>query len=90
MVISNLRPKNIILALCPSELVARSLSLNYGVYPVVTNLVLDDDMDETVNGAKETAINVLKLKENDIIIITGGIHHNKAVKQTNFMKIEEI
>ena len=90
MVISNLRPKNIILALCPNEKVSRSLSLNYGVYPVVTNLVLDDDMDETVNGAKETAINVLKLKENDIIIITGGIHHNKAVKQTNFMKIEEI
>ena len=90
MVISNLRPKNIILALCPSEKVSRSLSLNYGVYPIVTNLVLDDDMDETVNGAKETAINVLKLKEKDIIIITGGIHHKKEVKQTNFMKIEEI
>ena len=90
MVISNLRPKNIILALCPNEKVSRSLSLNYGVYPIVTNLVLDDDMDETVNGAKETAISVLKLKEKDIIIITGGIHHNKAIKQTNFMKIEEI
>lgn len=89
-VISNLRPKPIILALCPNEKVARSLSLNYGVYPVISSFVKDDDMDQTVENARNTAIKVLDLKENNIIIITGGIHHNKAIKQTNFMKIEEI
>jgi len=89
-VISNLRPKTIVLALCPSEKVARSLSLNYGVYPVVSLLVKDDDMDDTVENAKNIAIEELNLTEGDIIIITGGIHHKKEVKQTNFMKIEEI
>ena len=89
-VLSNLRPKSIILALCPSEDIARKLLLNYGVYPIISDMVKDDDMDFTVNNAREVAKEVLKLKENDIIIITGGIHHNKAIKQTNFMKIEEI
>ena len=89
-VISNLRPKSMILALCPNEGVARKLLLNYGVYPIVTSLVKDDDMDETVNNARQEAITFLGLKSNDIIIITGGIHNNRAIKQTNFMKIEEI
>ena len=89
-VISNLRPNTLILALCPSEEVARKLLLNYGVYPIVTSLVKDDDMDETVNNARQEAITFLGLKSNDIIIITGGIHNNRAIKQTNFMKIEEI
>lgn len=90
IVLSNLRPKSIILALCPNERVARKLLLNYGIYPIITDMVKDDDMDYTVNNAREVAKKVLNLKENDIIIITGGIHHNKAIKQTNFMKIEEI
>lgn len=89
-VISNLRPKSLVLALCPNEKVARSLLLNYGVYPIITNMVKDDDMDETVDNARDVAKEVLGLQEKDIIIITGGIHHNKAIKQTNFMKIEEI
>ena len=53
-------------------------------------MVKDDDMDETVDNARDVAKEVLGLQEKDIIIITGGIHHNKAIKQTNFMKIEEI
>lgn len=89
-VISNLRPHTLILALCPTEEVARQLLLNYGVYPIVTRLVKDDDMDDTVNNAREEAIKFLNLEQDDIIIITGGIHHNRAIKQTNFMKIEEI
>ncbi len=89
-VISNLRPRPIILAPCPNEQVARSLALNFGVYPVVTPNVNDDDMDEAVKHAKKVAIDYLGLKANDVIIITGGIHENQAIKQTNFMKIEEI
>lgn len=90
VVISNLRPKPIILAPCPNEKVARSLSLNYGVYPIVSENTKDDDMDETVKYAKQEAIEYLGLRKDDKIIITGGIHENKSIKQTNFMKIEEI
>ena len=89
-VISNLRPNSIILALCPNESVARKLLLNYGVVPVVSDLVKDDDMDETVNNARQEAILFLGLQASDTIIITGGIHNNRAIKQTNFIKIEEI
>ena len=88
--ISNLRPKPIILAPCPTEEVARSLTLNYGVYPVVVNSVKDNDMDKAISDSREVAIKVLNLQENDKILITGGIHHNVAIKQTNFMKIEQI
>ena len=88
-VISNLRPKTIIIAPCPNEKVARSLSLNYGVYPVVSK-VDDNDMDDLVHHAKEVAKNILNLSSNDVIIITGGVHDNMTLKQTNFMKIEEI
>ncbi|MBR1386693.1 MAG: pyruvate kinase [Bacilli bacterium] len=88
-VISNLRPKTIIIAPCPNEKVARSLSLNYGVYPVVSK-VDDNDMDDLVHHAKEVAKKILNLSSNDVIIITGGVHDNMTLKQTNFMKIEEI
>ena len=90
IVISNLRPKTVILAPCPNEKVARGLTLNYGVYPIVSENTKDDDMDETVKYAKEEAIRFFGLHQNDKIIITGGIHGNKSIKQTNFMKIEEI
>ena len=89
-VISNLRPKTIILAPCPNDAVARGLSLNYGVYPIVCENTKEDDMDDNVKNAKELAVRILGLHQNDKIIITGGIHENKSIKQTNFMKIEEI
>jgi len=88
-VISNLRPHPIVLALCSSEAVARRLSLNYGVYPIIVS-VDHNDMDEVVRVCREVAVNVLRLQEHDVVVITGGIHANKSIKQTNFMKIEEI
>ena len=88
-VISNLRPNTMILALCPNNKIARALSLNYGVYPVVIDID-HDDMDDVAVACKSVATTMLDLKEKDIIIICGGIHTNKDVKQTNFMKIEEI
>lgn len=88
-VISNLRPHPIILALCQTEKVARMLSLNYGVYPMIVN-VDHNDMDDTVAACRKVAIEALGLKEKDVIVIAGGIHTNQDIKQTNFMKIEEI
>ena len=89
VVISNLRPKSVILALCPNEAISRSLSLNYGVYAVVLP-TFENDMDDVVEKCKAEAIKYLNLNKNDVIIITGGIHKDKEIKQTNFMKIEEI
>lgn len=89
MVMSNLRPNPIILAACPNEKVARRLALSYGVYPMVVNID-ENDMDEAVLRSKKIAREFLDLKDNDIIIVTGGIHEKQYIKQTNFLKIEQI
>jgi len=90
MVMSNLRPNPVILAICSTEKVARKLALNYGVYTEIV-AIDDNDMDDVVHHCKKEAKEFFGLNENDIIIITGGIHDNPThKKQTNFLKIEEI
>lgn len=86
--VSNLRPKCLILATCPNERVARSLALNFAVYPVVTNVL--DSIDKIVEDAKNKALNFADLKKDDLILITGGFYDNSDIKGTNFMKIERI
>ncbi len=88
-VISNLRPNPVVLAICPNEKVARKLTLNYGVNPIVVEHD-DTSMDLVVEHAKRLAKSILKLDPLDKIIVTGGIHSNPTIKQTNFLKIEEI
>ena len=85
--ISNLRPNSIILATVPSEKVAKSLALNYGVYATIVKEY--NSTDEVVNDGKKQAQEFMDLKKNDKIIITGGFP-NTGVKVTNFMKIEEM
>ena len=86
--ISNLKPNSLVLATCPSENVARSLALNWGVYSRIVPVY--NSTDEIVDDAKVNATEFLNLKKNDVIVITGGFPNNTACKKTNFMKIEEI
>jgi pyruvate kinase len=83
-----LKPKNIIIATCPSEEVVRSLALNWGVYPVLVPLY--NNTDDIVKTAKEKAVEMLNLKDGDHIIITGGFHIQNKERTTNFLKIEQI
>lgn len=85
--ISNIRPDAPILAQCISENVARSLSLYYGVYTKI--IPVFDTTDEILNESLKNAKNFINLKENDIIIITGG-SHTLENKSTNLLKIERI
>jgi len=87
-IISNLRPSCPILATCTTENVARSLMLNWGVYPVLTNPYVSTD--EIVNDGKSKALEFINMNSNDIILITGGFPNDTEVKSTNFMKIEKI
>lgn len=86
--ISNLKPSCCVLATCTEENVARSLMLNWGVYPVVTKKYTSTDeiVSDSISKAKEFK----KLNENDIILITGGFNNNPLVKSTDFIKIEQI
>ena len=86
--VSNLRPKCTVLATCVSSEVARSLALNWAVYPVVTNLY--NSTDEIISDAKKKASEFMNLNSGDLILITGGFPNNTEVKTTNFMKIEMI
>lgn len=86
--ISNLRPKTIILAECPTEKVAHSLALRFGVY--ATLLPVYESTDELIEEAIKKAKEFMSLKENDLIVVTGGFPNNTTVKTTNFLKIETI
>lgn len=85
--ISNLKPRCLVLAATNSEDVARSLALNYAVYPVVIEKA--KSIEEFTTIAKEKAKELMGAKEGDIIALTGGFPKNGA-KQTNFLKIEQI
>ena len=86
--ISNLRPKTIILAACPTEKVAKSLALRFGVY--TTLLPIYESTDEMVDEAIVKTKELINLKEKDLIVVTGGFPNNGPVKTTNFLKIERI
>ena len=84
--ISNLRPRSLILASTPSEKVARSLALSAGVYPVLTNEY--NSTDEIVEDSIVKSKEFTNIEKDDLLIITGGFPNN--AKTTNFMKIEKI
>ncbi len=86
-VISKYRPNCIILATSQNIDTVRSLSLNYGIYPILVPQF--DNTDDIVKNAVEVSKEFNSLQKNDKIIITGGFPNNNT-KHTNFMKIENI
>jgi pyruvate kinase len=85
--ISNHRPECPIIALTTNEYVARSLVLNYGVYPIITEEI--NDIDEIIESSVSVTNEKLSLNPNDKIIVVGGFPLT-GTNMTNFMKIEEI
>lgn len=86
--ISTLKPKSPIVALCTTEKTAKSLALNYGVYPKIAREF--DSLDKTMQCARNEAIRFMKLDRGDRIILTGGFPKITGEKATNFMKIDTI
>ena len=85
--ISNLEPKCPILALVSDDNIANKLTLNYGVYTKVVDIV--NDIDELVDMSIKEAKEFVKLEQGDNIIVTGGLVDGK-IGFTNLMKIETI
>ena len=86
--VSNLRPKCPILATCTDSQVARHLALNFGVYPVVTNVY--NSTDEIIIDSKAKALDFMEMNPGDLIVVSGGFPNTGVSKTTNFMKIEKI
>jgi len=83
--VSSLRPNSIIVAAVPSEKIARSLALKWGVYPKVVKAYADTD--ELVRDGIKAAKEMIHLNKGDIVTVVGGFPHDA---HTNFMKIEEV
>ena len=86
--ISNLRPNTMIIAACPNEDVAHKLALNFGVYPMITDL--SGSTDEIVKKCTEQAKKEFGLKENDLVVVTGGFPNSTTTPRTNYLKIETL
>lgn len=84
--ISYFRPKSPILGLSPNKDTALSLTLYYGITPVVVKKYKETDeiLKECVKKYKD----IMETKTEDIVIITGGLPINS--QNTDFMKIEKI
>lgn len=85
--VSAFRPSCIIIAPTPNKKVATSLSLNWGVIPVLVSVF--KSTDQIVDEALKISKKMLELEKEDKVIITGGFPF-KNNKNTNFMKVEEI
>lgn len=70
-VVSTFRPKAPIIACTSSDRVARSLSLSWGVTPLVKRHIESDG--EIFNVAIDAAIKKELIKEGDLIVITAGV-----------------
>lgn len=84
--ISKFRPGVPVIAIVPDAEVARSLALNWAVYPVVANL--DLPVEGLLEKGAEIAKVVCDLDKGDTVILTGGIP--KGSRSTNLMHIQVI
>ena len=85
-ILSRFRPPVPIIAVVPNDKIARSLNLHYGVIAVVNS---NYDFDFLSTKAKYLALEILKLKKGDKIVIVGG-HPFAHNTKTNFIKLDEI
>lgn len=85
--VSNYRPYPPIIVTTPYKNVATSLSLNWGIIPVIVDKF--SSTDEIIENAKIESKRILNIEKEDKIVITGGFPIKNA-RNTNFIKIEEI
>ena len=96
-ILSNLKPKAPILAICDEEKLGRRIGLNYGVYSVVSKR--ETSIDKFIVEAKKCAVEFakrenIKLESGDKILITAGFvesdENSRKYVDSNLMKIDVI
>ncbi|BDR58670.1 pyruvate kinase [Xylocopilactobacillus apicola] len=85
--ISKYRPKADILALTPNEDVQRSLTINWGVQPVLVKN--PNSTDELFDLATQKAVELGFAEEGDLILITAGVPVGET-GTTNVLKVQLI
>lgn len=96
-ILSNLKPKAPILAICDDEKLGRRIGFNYGVYSIVSER--SSSIDKFIVEAKKCALEFsesvgLGLKSGDKILITAGFvgsdENSRKYADSNLMKIDTI
>ena len=96
-ILSNLKPKAPILAICDEEKLGRRIGLNYGVYSIVSKR--ETSIDKFIVEAKKCAVEFaqkenIKLESGDKILITAGFvesdENSRKYVDSNLMKIDVI
>lgn len=96
-ILSNLKPRVPILAICEDEKLGRRIGLNYAVYPFVSNR--ETSIDKFIVEAKKCALEFakregIKLESGDKILITAGFvesdENSRKYVDSNLMKIDVI
>jgi len=85
--VSKYRPRCPIIAVTPSNQVARSLSINFGVQTIIS--IKLTSTDELMADAVEKCLYAGYIKKGDVVIIAAGIPVGKS-GTTNMMKMQEI
>lgn len=82
--VSKFRPECPIIAVTPYEKVARSLALDWGVYPATTTTM--QTTDELIEKSAEIALQSDYVKKGDLVVIAAGIPVNYS-GSTNMLKV---
>lgn len=83
-IVSKFRPECPIIAVTPYDRVARSLALNWGVFPIVADKT--ETTDELIDKSVDIALETGYVKKGDVVVIAAGIPVN-YVGTTNMMKV---
>ena len=84
---SRFRPRCIIIAVSPNKETLRSLSIYFGVNPIMVDNL--KSLDDIVKQAKKMVKDIVDIEDEDKIIITSG-YPFKDVRHTNLIEIEEL
>lgn len=85
--LSKYRPKVPIVAITPFEEVRRTLSLNFGVFPITCKMF--NNTDEILSEARQIAHSLNFAKKDDSIIVAAGMPTTQT-GGTNMLKIEKL
>jgi pyruvate kinase len=85
--VSRYRPYQPIIAVTPSEVVARRLSLSWGVVPVT--MPAPESIEEVFSLAGRAAVESGAARQNDVVVITAGLPLSVS-GSTNLVKIHTI
>ncbi|PJI07828.1 MULTISPECIES: pyruvate kinase [Clostridium] len=85
--VSKYRPKTPVIAVTPSEKVARKLAMNWGVYPIISDKF--GSTDELIQTSVAKALEAGYVKKGDLVVVAAGVPTNVS-GTTNMIKVHVV